>query len=88
MCRGRSTTPSPFSPSLLLLLTISLSPSLLLQYMNPTDWFMSVLKEKGDDLVLAWQKQASAGGGSFLVGTPTWRAGCQPQTRCQEHTSN
>ena len=34
--------------------------------MNPTDWFMCVLKEKGDDLVLAWQKQASAGGGNFV----------------------
>ena len=28
--------------------------------MNPTDYFMSVLKEKGDDLVLTWEKQASA----------------------------
>ena len=30
---------------------------------------MSVLKEKGDDLVLAWQKQASSGGGG------SWDAG-------------
>lgn len=27
------------------------------QNWNPTDYFMSVLKERGDDLVLTWQKQ-------------------------------
>jgi hypothetical protein len=29
----------------------------LLQYVNPTDYYMSVLKDKGDDLVQAWAKQ-------------------------------
>jgi hypothetical protein len=27
------------------------------QYVNPTDYYMSVLKDKGDDLVQAWAKQ-------------------------------
>ncbi|EFN53222.1 hypothetical protein CHLNCDRAFT_137099 [Chlorella variabilis] len=31
------------------------------QYVNPTDYFMSVLKEKGDELVLAWEKQEQQG---------------------------
>ena len=52
---------SPAAPALVPDMYLRICTASALQYVNPTDYFMSVLKEKGDELVLAWEKQEQQG---------------------------